>query len=84
MEVPLDGHGGGETIHEAVFWQVRVQIGTDFGEVRGQTAEEQNVCPRHQPAIVEEIFDSYLDELHWNGTQAFYLSFVTIKHSSLG
>ncbi len=60
--VPCDRHSRGEAVHEAALWQLRVEISADFGEVRGQTAEEQNICPRCQPAIVEETFNSSLSK----------------------
>lgn len=51
--VPVDRHSRSEAVHKAALWQVRVEISTDFGEVRGQRAEEQNICPRCQSAIVK-------------------------------
>lgn len=62
--LPVDGHSGGEAVHEAALWQARVEISTDSGQVRGQTAEEEDVCPGCQPAIVEETFNSFLDKFH--------------------
>lgn len=64
--VPGDRHSRDEAVHETVFWQLRVEISADLGEVRGQTAEEQNVCPCCQSAIVKETFNPRLHKFHSN------------------
>lgn len=40
---------------------MRVEVSADFGEVRGQTAEEQHVGPCCQSAIVKEALHPTLD-----------------------
>lgn len=62
--LPGDGHAGCEAVHKAVLRQAGVEISTDFVEVRGQTAEEQNVSPCCQSAIVKETLNSFLDRFH--------------------
>lgn len=59
-------HCRGKAVHKAALGQLRAQIGTDFGEVRRQTAEKQKVCPCCQSAVIEEAFNSSLDKFICN------------------
>lgn len=62
MAVPGDRNGRGETVHKAVLWKMGAEVSADVWEVGGQTAEEENICPRCQSAVVKETFNICVDK----------------------